>query len=142
MLRFAIAMAGLTIFGALTAPPPAAAQKGDRTRLLPEEIATKPELKTVYDAIRALRPNFLRVRPRGTSTDNSSSPSYGTGTDRPEPSVFIDEIRYERIDDLKNLPVADLVEVKLLSESETTIRFGPGHPYGALMVTTTRRKGA
>jgi hypothetical protein len=117
----------------------AVAQKGDRTRLMPEEIATKPEIKNVYDAIKAFRPNFLRVRARGENSDASSS-GYNPTSARPEPSLFIDETRYERLEDLRNLLVADLTEVRLLSESETSIRFGPGHPFGALMVTTNRRK--
>ncbi len=139
MIRFATALAGLVGLAAITATP-AQAQKGDRTRLMPEEIATKPDIKNVYDAIKAFRPNFLRARARSDNSDNTSSSGYGAGSARPEPSLFIDETRYERLDDLRNIPVADLTEVRLLSESETSVRFGPGHPYGALMVTTNRRK--
>jgi hypothetical protein len=136
-----ITTAALSILGlGVLAPTPATAQKGDRTRLLPEEIATKPEVKNVYDAIKVLRPNFLRVRARGDNADNSTPSGYGSKSERPEPALFIDETRYERLDDLRNLMVTELAEVRLLSESETSVRFGPGHPYGALMVTTNRRK--
>lgn len=139
MLRFGSPL--MAAIGAVTLlANPVSAQKGDRTKLLPEEIATKPELKTAYDAIRALRPNFLRVRPRADASSTSSPNSYGSSSDRPEPALFIDETRFDRLDELKNLPVADLTEIKLLTESEANGRFGPGYPYGVIMVTTVRRK--
>ncbi len=139
MIRIVTATLGVIALGAVSSAP-AAAQKGDRTRLMPEEIATKPEIKNVYDAIKTFRPAFFRVRARGDNADNTSTSGYGASSGRPEPSLFIDETRFERLDDLRNIPVGELTEVKLLSESETNVRFGPGHPYGALMVTTNRRR--
>lgn len=124
----------------LLSASPAAAQKGDRTRLMPEEIATKPEVTNAYDAIRSFRPNFLRVRARGDASASSSSNSYGTANANPEPALYIDETRFDRLDELKNLPVSALTEIKMLTESEASVRFGPGHPYGVIMVTTNRRK--
>jgi hypothetical protein len=140
MMRFAaVAMSAFAV-GSIAAAP-AAAQKGDRTRLMPEEMATKPEITNVYDAIKAFRPTFLRARTRGAGADDRGSSGYAGGSGKPEPALYIDETRFDRLEDLRNLKVSEVTEIRLLSESETSVRFGPGHPFGALMVTTNRRTG-
>lgn len=77
--------------------------------------------QSLYDAIRFLRPQFLTPRGGGTST---------------EPVVYVDNIRRGGIDSLNNLFVSQVSEIRYMSASEATTRFGTGHPGGAILVKT------
>ncbi len=46
----------------------------------------------------------------------------------------------QALDDLKEIPAADVVGIKLMSPNEVQIRYGEGYPYGGIEVTTNRGK--
>ena len=80
--------------------------------------------ENAYNAVRRLRPSWLRAR--------GSSFSGG----RPLPAVFVDGTRFGEIDALRSLNVSDIVEMEYIDSRDATTRFGTGYPAGAIMVTT------
>ncbi len=130
-LMTALLLAGIAV---LAAPTAVEAQRGDRNRLTAEEIAEKPEITNAYDAVRVLRPNFLRVRSSGSWRTES-----GAGPGARGPVVYLDEMRYGGVSDLRNLRVDELVEIRFITANEAIVRYGNGHEYGALLITSTRR---
>ncbi len=53
--------------------------------------------------------------------------------------VYLDEMRYGGVSDLRNLRVDELVEIRFITANEAIVRYGNGHEYGALLITSTRR---
>jgi hypothetical protein len=74
----------------------------------------------LFEAIRALRPTFLRSR-----------------TPSPEGVVLVlDGMRISDVRFLHGVRVTDVVEVRRLSGPEATVRYGTGHGAGAVIVRT------
>lgn len=89
-----------------------------------EELASSPTVtpgQSLYDAIKFMRPQFLIPRGAGAST---------------EPVVYVDNIRRGGIASLYELFVSQVSEIRYMSASEATTRFGTGHPGGAILVKT------
>jgi hypothetical protein len=161
---------------------PAVKVKRDKYVLTADEIAERPDIVNAYDAVKLLRPNFLKpTRARGSmsatgayrgdrpTTDltpkslhgsgESGSGSSGSGGDKPTgmetgssggsspyggssggasaslmPVLYFDEIKQENVDELKNVRVADIVEIRYMGGTEASGRFGSGHEGGAILV--------
>jgi hypothetical protein len=85
-----------------------------------EEIA-EVTAATAMDVVRRLRPAWLRVR---------------TGGD--EAVVYIDRTRRGGLELLRSLVVEVVLEMRYMSPSDATTRFGTGHRGGVILVTTKR----
>lgn len=93
--------------------------------LTAEELQEVP-VTTAYDAVRRLRPTWLRVR---------SAPT--TGNPVPErPVVYVDGMRSGAVGILRNIRRENVVRIEYLDPSDATNRYGTGHTGGALLVTT------
>jgi hypothetical protein len=81
---------------------------------------------TLYDAVQQLRPAWiLRTRPNPVLPTQSNV------------MIYIDGARYGAgIDGLRTLALSAIATVRYFSPVEATARFGPGHPLGAIEVTT------
>jgi hypothetical protein len=91
------------------------------------EIAERSDLQNAYEAVQRLRSAWLRTRDIGTPTRG------------PAPIVvYIDGIKANALDDLRNIPVSMVVEMQKLSASDATTRYGTDHMSGAILVTTAR----
>lgn len=93
-----------------------------------EELMAMPH-STLYEALRALRPRWLQARSSATLRD-------------PEPQtarVYLDGQPFGGVNDLRMLLPDDVGEVRFLSASDATTRFGTNHFAGAIVVTTRRR---
>ena len=117
-----------------------AAQKGNSTKITAEDIVNKAgNIQTAWDAVSRIRPNFFRLPP---TTELPGSASSSQPSQRPERSLFVDEILFDRVDNLKEIPAADVFEIRLLSQADVVLFFGKqGHPFGAISVTTKRKAG-
>ena len=109
----------------------ACAVKSDGGSASSSDVLTAEDLRdvpvtTVYDAIRRLRPTWLRVR---------SAPT--TGNPVPErPVVYVDGVRAGTVGILRDMRREHVVRIEYLDPSDATNRFGTGHTGGALLVTT------
>lgn len=92
-----------------------------------EELSTSPTVtpgQSLFDAIKFLRPQFLTPRGSGASM---------------EPVVYVDNIRRGGVSTLNELFVSQVSEIRYLSSSEATTRYGTGHFGGAILVKTGRK---
>ena len=98
-----------------------------RDLLTAQDLARHPTMRTatLFDALRALRPEFLFVR-----YDAAGSAIAGT-------HVIVDGTVRGGSESLRSIHVPYVREVKLLRGPEATVRFGPEYRWGAILVTTT-----
>src|SRR3990170_2774827 len=99
------------------APAAGTARTRNTNVLTAEEIATS-QSTTAYDAIRHLRPTFLRTR-----GPQNFEPGGGVQTAH----VFLDGQRYGDIETLKTMPVSTIREIRYLSASDATTKYGTGY---------------
>ena len=96
------------------------APRGGANRIIMEELAPLQQLDC-YQAIQRLRPNWLRQR--GSSA----------------PQVMVDGSRQSGgLDVLRSYRAADVQEMRYISGTDATTRFGTGYDGGAIMITTRR----
>lgn len=108
---------------AVSSPVPR--QRKDPNVITEAELSSRPTL-TARQAVEQLRPQFLRVR--GTTT-------LGNAQTGDVIWVYVDGTRMGQIDVLNNIGVHEVREIRYLSPSEATNRYGTGHVQGAILVT-------
>ena len=84
---------------------------------------------SAYDAIVKLRGSFLQAR----GVNSFMAPVRST-----RPIVFVDGMETGTIFELRSIPAADVFEIRFLSSSEATLRYGDGYMAGIIQVTTKR----
>lgn len=80
------------------------------------------------EAVRTLRPQWLRTRASPTPRDPN-----------PTPRVIVDGTPRGGINELSLIAASDVESIRYISASDATIRFGTGYPAGAIEVRTRRR---
>ena len=83
---------------------------------------------SMYEAIRHLRPQFLRTR--GLSSVRNSN-AMG-------PAVIVDQTVLGGIQELTDIPLKDVQAVRYLAAWDATTRYGSGYANGVIEVTTWR----
>jgi outer membrane cobalamin receptor len=83
-------------------------------------------VSTAYDAVARLRPAFLRGR--------GQSSIQNPGSDLP--IVYVNGLRSGPIDYLRNIPAQDVQEIRFVSATDATTRYGTGHTGGVIEVIT------
>jgi hypothetical protein len=71
--------------------------------------------QNAYDAIRRLRPQWLTTR--GSAI-----------------VVFVESVRAGAVDHLRTIALTDVAELRYISASDATTRFGTGYPGGVIQV--------
>ena len=108
------------------APPPNLGIR-DRSVLTFEEIEfDKAGVRSAYDIIARLRPEYLRSR--GSSSLRTGAPSTAV--------VYLDEMRYGNLASLRTISAAQVYEVRYFNAADATTRFGTDHLGGAILITT------
>lgn len=90
---------------------------GLRDAITREEI-TGSSATTAYEAVRLLRPAFLRSR-GGES-----------------PVLYVDGVYRGDLRGMEQIPAATVREIRYLDSTDATMRYGTGHTGGAVLVTT------
>ena len=94
-----------------------------------DEIA-QTSAANAYELIQRLRPNFLRTRgavrgaPRG-------SPNQLEAVDL---VVYMNESRMGGSDQLRQIPVSEIREIRYFTAADATTKWGTGHTAGAIQV--------
>ena len=127
-LRLALVVA---VAACATATP---RREGLRPSQGPRDPITRAELVTTsatdaYDAVRTLRGNWIVSR--GVTT--LWQPDGGGW-----PAVFVDGMRLGTIGELRSVPRSEIDEIRLLSASEASFRYGNGYAAGVILVKTRR----
>jgi hypothetical protein len=98
---------------------------GDRDVLLSEEIE-RTSAVSAHDAVRQLRPEWLRRRGR-SSIQNANAEAL---------IVYLDGVRVGGVQTLTSIAVGSILEIRHLDGRDATTRFGTGHAGGALLIRT------
>ena|SRR3990170_7881838 len=123
--RSVVLVLGAALIGC--APQAGTATRTRNTNVLTAEEIAASQTPTAYDAIRKLRPTFLRTR-----GPNNFEPGGGVQTAH----VFLDGQRYGDIEALKTMPVSTIREIRYLSASDATTKYGTGYMNGVIEVYT------
>jgi outer membrane cobalamin receptor len=111
---------------------------GDSNRLTQEQLAGA-QVETVFDAVRRLRPNWLRQRAvnslQGGNTAGAPI-SVGGSTPSSEVVVYVDGARVGGPEVLRSIPANAAEAVEYLDGASATSRFGTGNVAGAIVITT------
>ena len=123
-------MAGLLFLVTLGCASAASAPPGprqDRNKITAEQL-TRVASENLYDAVRLLQPQWLQDR-----GPNSFSSGPATAV------VYIDGSRAGGLDNLRNVPVNAVVEIKYLPAAEASARYGMDVPRGVIEVSTKKQ---
>ncbi|HYW52150.1 MAG TPA: hypothetical protein VE861_16155 [Gemmatimonadaceae bacterium] len=102
-----------------------AARRGDRTMLLREEILST-QLTNVFDVVRTLRGNWLRVR---------SADSFGKSS---QVQVYLDMQRLNGVEELRGLAPTNVLSIRFLDPVQASARWGMDHGAGAIFILTKK----
>jgi hypothetical protein len=94
-------------------------------------VITRAELEgwnslNAYEAIRRLRPTWLRYRGQGVLT----------GPDRESMRIYVNGSFFGDADSLSNIQARNIREIRFLDARQATLRYGTDHTVGAIVVTT------
>jgi hypothetical protein len=106
-----------------TAAAPAPARRS--ASLITEEDIAKVSARDAHHAVQLLRPDWLRAR--GSATINGAPQTV---------VVYLNNQRYGGPETLKQFQAMAVKELRYMSASEATNRFGTGHNSGAILVRT------
>jgi hypothetical protein len=113
----------LLLFGLAGCAAGRAAEDGplperQRNQITAEEL-DRVQFTNAHDLVETLRPTWL--------------------VDRGGPlMVYVDEVRMGGRESLRQIPAANVAEVRYLTPIQASARFGRGHEGGAILVTTRR----
>jgi hypothetical protein len=108
-------------------PPGGAATVSDRNLLTEEDLAGMEDLNA-YQAIRRLKPLWLRYRGQ----------SVLEGPEREGLRIYTDGTFFGDAETLSQIPVRNVMEIRYLDARQATLRFGTDHSVGALLIKTRR----
>ena len=99
----------------------------NRNMITADEIA-QSNAATAYDAVKRLRPEFLRTR--------GVTPAHGMQA--PTPVVYLDGSLYGPLGTLSNITASSILSIEYLNAMDATQRYGINHDAGAILVVTRR----
>lgn len=126
-------VAVLAVAGGCASTSGASTGGGDRELLTRADLEPLEHLNA-YDAIRRLKPAWLRMGRGAGSIDAGMQARRGV-------QVYVDGAPHGFADQLKQIAVRDVREIRHLAPRDATIRFGTDHTEGAILVTTRRGPG-
>jgi len=132
---------------AVRAAPPAAPAPAGRVRRNPNVI-TAAELEgqiatDVYEMVRRLRPQWLRVRPSGSNEDATRTRAYSPMVSSQARSelavvlyVFVDGARAGEVGDLRRMEITNVRELRFVPSADAVTRWGRDYSAGVIEVTS------
>jgi len=127
--RLCILLGVLALVGcAASGQGSSSAHQGQDHDLITVEDLEGMDALNAYEAIRRLRPVWLRYRGQ----------SVITGPDRESLRVYVDQRYYGNAEVLSTLMARNIREIRFLDSREATLRFGTDHTVGAILITTGR----
>jgi hypothetical protein len=113
------------------APGAPRAARGGPNLITDAEIAQGAAgVQNALEIVERLRPSMLRARPSST---------FGQGTAPAEGVlVYVDEVKLGDVNNLRNVPSSQIREIRFISATDATQRWGTGHGSGVIQVITKR----
>ena len=124
-VRWAVAWVAILVAGSACSrrAHPGTARPLDYNTLTAEELNQRP-FYSVYDAVEALRPNWLSMRG-----------PYGVV------QVYVDENHLGGIEVLRTIRIPGVAVIRHMDGIQATARYGRGHESGVILVTTLASGG-
>jgi hypothetical protein len=110
----------------------ASAGKQNPNVITTEEIG-QSTASTAYELIQRLRPNYLRTR---GAVHGSPTASGENRLETVDLVVYLNENRLGGTDQLRQMPISEIREIRYYSASEATTKWGTGHSAGAIQVVS------
>src|SRR5262249_44341290 len=123
MRRWLVACAVLTLGSACAHPVTETRPSSDRSVITREEM-DRGHYATLYDAISALRRNWLQTR----GADSFNNPS--------QVKVYLDNVMLGGTDNLRNLAPMSVTSIKYYDGIAATTRWGTDHGAGVIVVSS------
>lgn len=123
-----LVVAALIWSGACASSGQSGSTSRSRDLITSDELMEVPH-NTVFEAVRALRPRWLQARNMASLRSQA----------RHTPRVYVDGHFRGEINELSRLVPHEVAEIRFMSASDATTRFGTNHIAGAIVITTRRR---
>jgi hypothetical protein len=104
------------------------APSGSSPNVLTGDQIRETNVGNLYDALRRLRPQWLRARGSGSIVSPGST----------VPIVYVSGIQRGELRTLQNVGVDQVQRVEFIDGRDATTRFGTGHGGGVIMVDVDR----
>lgn len=106
-------------------------RRGGQNLITAEEIAaTGGGIENALDAVQRLRPAMLR--PRSSTFQSGNQPS------QIPVLVYTDEVKLGGAENLRTIPISQVREIRYISATDATQRWGTGHSSGVIQVIIRR----
>jgi len=125
MFRHFIFVFALLLFSGCASTQQAGSTRRNPSVITAEEIAGS-SVKDAFEAIQLLRPQWLRTR--GVSSTSS--------LEAIEVATYVNGSRYGGVENLRNVPAANVIELRYLNATDATTLYGTGNLGGAILVKT------
>ena len=119
--------------GGTTRSEAGAAPKASRQQdlITESEISTRAsDAANALQIVQKLRPQMLRGRGRVSPNDPNGEASL--------PRVFVDDVAFGNIDNLANITANQIREIRFVSATDATTKWGTGYMGGVIVVTTKK----
>ena len=125
---FASEATGCASRAAADGSPNASAAPATRRDILERTEIDRGQWANAYEAIRGLRPQWLRVRGRDTITGDPGTVQ-----------VLLDDVRLGGPESLRTLPISGIAYIQFLDGITASQRWGTGYGNGAIFISTRPR---
>ena len=126
-LPVSIVLALILLAGCVSGSGTSGPGRAERNRISLEEIQDQPSM-SVFELVSRLRPNWFRGR----------SATFRSETGRNFPAVFVDGRPFGALESLHQFGTEAIQELRFISASDATTRFGTGYPAGIIELITRR----
>ncbi|MGQ0649606.1 MAG: hypothetical protein ACT4P7_18795 [Gemmatimonadaceae bacterium] len=114
----------------------AAARRGSATLITQQEIAAAGAgMENAFDIVERLRPSMMRSRASTFGTPRSDGTQAGASINV---LAYVDEIRLGELSNLRTVPATQILEIRYISATDATQRWGTGHGSGVIQVVTRK----
>ncbi|HEY9227629.1 MAG TPA: hypothetical protein VIP11_13320 [Gemmatimonadaceae bacterium] len=132
-IGFTLAVGSAVVAAGACASSPATRSSTSTASRMDTTEFRRPEFRTLYDAIKARRPDWLLARGGVTNITN------GMGSRSPTVGVFFEgESRGYPLEKLQDLVGGDVKSVRRINGTESLATYGSEWPWGGIVITRAR----
>jgi hypothetical protein len=107
-----------------------------QANLITSAELTQSGAQNLYQAVQILRPNWLRARTRASMGSGART---GGASAQSAIVVYLDQNKYGTINNLSQLTINGVTEMRYYDGTEATNRFGSGHASGAIVIKQSKQ---
>jgi len=109
------------------------AKSGKNQNVITAEEVAQTSATNAYELIQHLRPNYLRTRGAVHGSPSADGTNHLEAVDI---VVYLNETKFGGTEQLRQITLSDIREIRYYSASEATTKWGTGNSAGAIQVLT------